>query len=111
MAVVEMKGENGSLSRKMFDLKFSMRSGSQRVVQDVYVPIDAFQQRCWADMPPEILRDVLMRIESSESDWPLRKNVIVCAGVCKSWRDITMEIVKIPEVSGKLTFPISLKQV
>ncbi|CAM8973641.1 unnamed protein product [Rhodiola kirilowii] len=105
-----MKGEHGSLSRKMFDLKFSLRSRSQRVVQDAYVPVDAFKQSCWANMPPELLRDVLMRIESSESDWPPRKNVIACAGVCKSWRDITKEIVKLPEVSGKLTFPISLKQ-
>uniref|UniRef100_A0A7N0T3P7 Tubby C-terminal domain-containing protein n=1 Tax=Kalanchoe fedtschenkoi TaxID=63787 RepID=A0A7N0T3P7_KALFE len=105
-----MKGEHGSLSRRMFDLKFSLRSRSQRVVQDAYVPVDAFKQSCWANMPPELLRDVLIRIESSDSDWPPRKNVVACAGVCKNWREITKEIVKLPEVSGKLTFPISLKQ-
>ncbi|KAI3439480.1 uncharacterized protein J3R85_004915 [Psidium guajava] len=61
-------------------------------------------------MPPELLRDVLMRIEESESAWPPRKNVVACAGVCRNWREIMKEIVKTPEVSGKLTFPISLKQ-
>jgi hypothetical protein len=61
-------------------------------------------------MPPELLRDVLMRIEASEHTWPCRKNVVACAGVCRNWREIVKEIVKVPEVSSKLTFPISLKQ-
>lgn len=52
-----------------------------------------------------------MRIEASETSWPRRKSVVACAGVCRSWRAITKEIVKTPEVSGKLTFPISIKQV
>ncbi|KAM7276744.1 hypothetical protein ACFE04_018610 [Oxalis oulophora] len=110
----DVRGELGSMSmsRKSFDLKigYLMRSRSHRVVQDCSMPVDAFQKSCWANMPAELLRDVLMRIEDSESAWPCRKNVVVCAGVCKSWREIMKEIVKIPEVSGKLTFPISLKQ-
>lgn len=73
--------------------------------------VDAFKQSCWANMPPELLRDVLLRIEASETTWPPRKNVVACAGVCRSWREIMKEIVKTLEVSGKLTFPISLKQV
>jgi hypothetical protein len=36
---------------------------------------------------------------------------VACSAVCKTWREITMELVKTPEESGKLTFPISLKQV
>jgi len=62
-------------------------------------------------MPPELLRDVLMRIERSEDTWPSRKNVVSCVGVCKNWRQIFKEIVNVPEVSSKFTFPISLKQV
>ncbi|KAL9228122.1 hypothetical protein vseg_003734 [Gypsophila vaccaria] len=108
----DMKEEFGSISRRGFESKSSrgFRSRSQRVVQDSLVALDVFKQSCWANMPPELLRDVLMRIEASESSWPLRKNVVACAGVCRSWRDIMKEIVKTPEVSGKLTFPISLKQ-
>ncbi|XP_015575665.2 tubby-like F-box protein 3 [Ricinus communis] len=109
----DMRGEFGSMSRKGFDVKFGygMRSRSQRVVQDSsFVSVDAFKQSCWANMPPELLRDVLMRIEASESAWPFRKNVVACAGVCRNWREIMKEIVKSLEVSGKLTFPISLKQ-
>ncbi|GMI66564.1 tubby like protein 3 [Hibiscus trionum] len=109
--VLDMKGELGSISRG-FDVKFGygMRSRSHRVVQDSSVPVDVFKQSCWANMPPELLRDVLMRIEASETTWPPRKNVVVCAGVCRNWREIMKEIVKTPEISCKLTFPISLKQ-
>lgn len=108
----DMKGEFGSISRKSFDVKFGIRSRSQRVVQDTTsFRVDALKQSCWANMPPELLRDVLMRIEASDDTWPPRKNVVSCAGVCKNWREIMKEIVKSPEVSGKLTFPISLKQV
>ena len=101
-----------------------MRSRSSRVVQDRFpagpppsssaaaVGVeDGLDQSCWANMPQELLREVLVKIEASESAWPLRKNVVACAGVCRSWRHITKEIVKIPELSGILTFPISVKQV
>ncbi|KAG2309751.1 hypothetical protein Bca52824_029499 [Brassica carinata] len=106
--IQEMRGELGSISRKGFGFG---RSRSQRVVQDSFlVPVDAFKQSCWASMPPELLRDVLIRIESSEDTWPSRKNVVSCAGVCRNWRDLVKEIVQVPELSSKLTFPISLKQ-
>ncbi|XP_058210367.1 tubby-like F-box protein 3 [Rhododendron vialii] len=110
--IQDMRGELGSISRKGFDVKFGygFRSRSHRVVQDSSVVIDALKQSCWANMPPELLRDVLMRIEASELTWPPRKNVVACAGVCRSWRENMKEIVKTLEVSGKLTFPISLKQ-
>lgn len=72
---------------------------------------DGLSQSCWANMPQELLREVLLKIESSESAWPVRKSVVACAGVCRSWRVITKEIVKTPELSAKLTFPISVKQV
>ncbi|XP_023000242.1 tubby-like F-box protein 3 [Cucurbita maxima] len=89
-----------------------MRSRSRCVVQDGTAPepTDGLVQSCWANMPQELLREVLMRIEASETSWPRRKSVVACAGVCRSWRAITKEIVKTPEVSGKLTFPISIKQ-
>ncbi|XP_078446841.1 tubby-like F-box protein 6 [Wolffia australiana] len=91
-----------------------MREPSQRVVVDdppaVADGVNSLKQSCWANMPVELLRDVLSRIEASEDSWPFRKIVVVCASVCRSWRKITMDIVKAPEVSGKLTFPLSLKQ-
>ncbi|KAI4345482.1 hypothetical protein L6164_012604 [Bauhinia variegata] len=90
-----------------------MRSRSQRVVRDgsmEEVITDGMKHSCWANMPQELLREVLMRIEASEISWPPRKSVVVCAGVCRSWREITKEIVKTPELSAKITFPISVKQ-
>lgn len=91
-----------------------MRSRSQRVVVVVEkeaVVGDGLRQSCWANMPQELLREVLLRIEASEDTWPPRKNVVACAGVCRNWRVITKEIVKKPELSAKITFPISVKQV
>ncbi|KAK7245715.1 hypothetical protein RIF29_40564 [Crotalaria pallida] len=93
-----------------------LKSRSHRVVQDASsmdtdaVSEDGLTQSCWAHMPQELLREVLLRIEASEDTWPQRKSVVACAGVCRSWRHITKEIVKIPQFSSKLTFPISVKQ-
>ncbi|KAL1199527.1 Tubby-like F-box protein 2 [Cardamine amara subsp. amara] len=73
-------------------------------------PLDNIPQSPWASLPPELLLDIIRIVEESETSWPARAAVVSCASVCKSWRGITMEIVKIPELCAKLTFPISLKQ-
>ncbi|KAK0608286.1 hypothetical protein LWI29_028342 [Acer saccharum] len=65
---------------------------------------------CWANLPQELLREILVKIEEAERTWPTRRSVVAVAGVCRSWREITKEIVKVPELSGYLTFPISVKQ-
>ncbi|PKU85320.1 tubby-like F-box protein 6 isoform X1 [Dendrobium catenatum] len=112
--IQDMREEIGSISRKGFEVKlgYGLRSGSHRVLRDGLrpSPIDALKQSCWANLPSELLRDVLTRIEEAQASWPHRKDVVSCAGVCRSWREIMKEIVKTPEVSGKLTFPISVKQ-
>ncbi|MCI10409.1 tubby-like F-box protein 3-like, partial [Trifolium medium] len=84
-----------------------MRSRSQRAVavekEEKVAVGDGLRQSCWANMPQELLREVLVRIEASEDTWPPRKNVVACAGVCRNWRVITKEIVKKPEISAKIT--------
>ncbi|KAE8690492.1 Tubby-like F-box protein 11 [Hibiscus syriacus] len=60
--------------------------------------------------PHELLREVLLRIEESETRWPQRRNVVACGGVCKSRRFAIKEMVQVSEISGKLAFPISVKQ-
>lgn len=112
----DIKDGLDSFSKRSFEVKISPlgRARSQSAVLDdsMYrreiLPIQ--QQSCWADMPPELLRDVIQRVEESESVWPTRKHVVACAAVCNTWREITKEVVKTPEQSGKITFPISLKQ-
>ncbi|THG23493.1 hypothetical protein TEA_028794 [Camellia sinensis var. sinensis] len=74
-------------------------------------PSEPVEQGKWANLPSELLLDIIQRVEESETTWPARTDVVFCASVCKSWRDITKEIVKTPEECGRLTFPISLKQV
>ncbi|URD74462.1 Tub family [Musa troglodytarum] len=105
----------GSLSRRSFDVRLSglighRRGKSQCSVQELHDPCPVVQQSRWASLPPELLRDVIKRLEASESIWPSRRDVVVCAGVCRTWREMCKEIVRSPEFSGKLTFPIALKQ-
>jgi hypothetical protein len=69
------------------------------------------EQSPWANLPPELLQDVIKRVEGSETSWPGRRDVVACASVCTSWREITKAVVKTPEQCGCITFPISLKQV
>ena len=69
------------------------------------------EQGKWANLPPELLLHIIQRVEARETCWPGRRDVVACASVCRSWREITKEIVKTPEQCGFLTFPISLKQV
>ncbi|KAL1803831.1 hypothetical protein DCAR_0935513 [Daucus carota subsp. sativus] len=86
------------------------RSKPSRNVQTSAEPAPESSCR-WAIMPEELLREVLMKVEASESEWPMRRSVVACAGVCRSWRNVLIkEIVRLPEVSGVLTFPISVKQ-
>jgi hypothetical protein len=40
-----------------------------------------------------------------------RGEVVACAAICRSWREVTKEVVKTLEECGRITFPISLKQV
>lgn len=68
------------------------------------------QQSQWANLPRELLFDIIRRVESSETSWPTRRDVVVCAAVCRSWREVTKEVVRTPEQCGLLTFPVSLKQ-
>ncbi|XP_057529303.1 tubby-like F-box protein 7 [Amaranthus tricolor] len=103
------------LSRRSSSIRcFSLSSKSQR---DPHPPFtipspdfaDADEDR-WSSLLPELLADIIARVESSEDKWPSRRNVVVCACVCKRWRDATREIVKSPLSTGKITFPSCLKQ-
>ncbi|XAR68270.1 hypothetical protein NMG60_11003345 [Bertholletia excelsa] len=64
----------------------------------------------WSAMLPELLGEIMQRVEATEDRWPTRRNVVSCACVCKRWRDVTKEIVRAPLQSGKITFPSCLKQ-
>lgn len=104
----------GSLSRRSFDVRLpGKHSGkSNNSVHELNEqPVVIQNNTGWASLPPELLHEVIKRLEASESTWPSRKSVVACAGVCKSWREICQEIVNNPEYSAKITFPISLKQV
>ncbi|XP_016484604.1 tubby-like F-box protein 5 [Nicotiana tabacum] len=106
----EMKDGIGNISRRGAERKqhWSNRTRSH-IVPDVAFS-DPIEQGQWANLPPELLLDIISRVEESEASWPARSVIVFCASVCKSWREITKDIVKTPEECGRLTFPISLKQ-
>ncbi|KAL6524986.1 Tubby-like F-box protein 8 [Orobanche minor] len=104
----DIRDSIGSLSRRGFDVR--LRGKSHAAVYELHDQPAVIQSSCWAGLPLELLRDVIQRLEESESTWPARKHVVACAAVCRSWREMCEEIVQCPEYSGKLTFPISLKQ-
>ncbi|KAG6526375.1 tubby-like F-box protein 8 [Zingiber officinale] len=113
--VRDVRDSIGSLSRRSFEVKLGslsvhLKGKSQGFVAEPYDPPPVIQLSCWASLPPELLRDVIKRLEASESTWPSRKHVVACASVCKAWREMCKEIVRNPEFCGKITFPISLKQ-
>ncbi|GFP97810.1 tubby-like F-box protein 1 [Phtheirospermum japonicum] len=98
----EIRDSIGSLSRR--------HGKSHAAVYELHDEPVIIENSCWANLPLELLRDVIQRLEENESTWPARKHVVACAAVCRSWRDMCKEIVQCPEHTGKLTFPISLKQ-
>eukprot|EP00250_Pteridium_aquilinum_P005608 c15681_g1_i2 orf=545-817(+) len=79
--IQDMKENIGSMSRRTFDAKFShccSRVRSESTVLDVPTVTkmdDLTEKNCWASLPPELLRDVLQRVESAEGSWPARKDV------------------------------------
>lgn len=112
--VRDVRDSFGSLSRRDFDVRFlgSFRCGkSHGTVHEFHEQLEIVQNSPWANLPPELLCEVIKRLEESESTWPSRKHVVACAAVCRSWRMMCKEIVRSPEFCGKLTFPVSLKQV
>ncbi|OMO84447.1 hypothetical protein COLO4_22054 [Corchorus olitorius] len=107
----EMKDGIGNISKRGGDNKIWRNRTRSHVAPDqAAVESEFTEQSPWANLPPELLLDIIQRVEESETAWPARAVVVFCAAVCRSWRDITKEIVKTPEQCGRLTFPISLKQ-
>ncbi|KAH0918046.1 hypothetical protein HID58_025706 [Brassica napus] len=113
--VQDLRDGLGSLSRRSFDFRLHHKGKSHgSSFREYSSSLDLspliVQTSRWANLPPELLLDVIKRLEESESNWPARKHVVACASVCRSWRAMCQEIVLCPEISGKLTFPVSLKQ-
>uniref|UniRef100_A0A7N0TXN9 Tubby-like F-box protein n=1 Tax=Kalanchoe fedtschenkoi TaxID=63787 RepID=A0A7N0TXN9_KALFE len=109
----EIRDGIGSKSRRVTDRKhFRTSCGRSHIAPELCVPslTELVEQGQWENLPPELLLDIMNRVEASETQWPARRDVVACASVCSSWRDATKEIVKPLELCGWLTFPISLKQ-
>jgi len=106
--VRDVRESFGYISRRNFEVRIHHRGKS--LGSDLQDGPMVIQQSRWASLPPELLRDVMKRLEEDESSWPSRKDVVSCASVCTTWRDMCKDIVTSPEICAKLTFPVSLKQ-
>nr|KYP66777.1 Tubby-like F-box protein 2 [Cajanus cajan] len=107
----EMRDGIGSISRRGVDSRRWNGRTKSHVAPDITLTsLEPIEQGKWANLPPELLLDIISRVEESETTWPARAVVVYCGSVCKSWRAVTKEIVTTPEQCGRLTFPISLKQ-
>lgn len=109
----------GSLSRRSFEVTLASIYGltghhkgkTQSSSHELDDSPSIIRESRWANLPPELIRDIIRRLEADESTWPARKHVVCFAAVCRTWREMCKEIVLSPEFCGKLTFPVSLKQV
>ncbi|CAA0808718.1 Tubby-like F-box protein 7 [Striga hermonthica] len=113
------------LSRRIIHRSFALSSKSLKELESVAGDGDiqpaeenGDQQPCggsggsWAGMLPDLLGDIIQRVESSEEIWPQRRSVVACGCVCRGWRDATADAVERASVRhpGKITFPSSLKK-
>ncbi|CAM0954611.1 unnamed protein product [Alopecurus aequalis] len=64
----------------------------------------------WSRLLPELLTDIVRRVEAGAERWPPRRDVVACACVCRRWRDAAVSVVRPPLECGRITFPSSLKQ-
>ncbi|KAK1699110.1 hypothetical protein QYE76_015807 [Lolium multiflorum] len=64
----------------------------------------------WSRLLPELLTDIVRRVDAGAERWPARRDVAACACVCRRWRDAAVSVVRPPLESGRITFPSSLKQ-
>ncbi|CAN1344266.1 Tubby-like F-box protein 2 [Linum perenne] len=109
----EMKDGVGSRSRRGVEGKRWRGRARSHIAPDETSLVESEEcsaQGQWANLPPELLLDIISRVEETETSWPARAVVVHCASVCRSWREVTREVVKTPAQCGLLTFPISLKQ-
>jgi tubby and related proteins len=65
----------------------------------------------WSALVPELLSDILRRVNDGAEWFPCRRDLVACAGVCRRWREASVALVQPPLEGGGITFPSSLKQV
>lgn len=108
----EMKDGSKNKSRRRADRKCMPGRGRSHIAPESSPSPSALlvQESRWANLPPELLLDIIQRLEASQTLWPARRDVVACGAVCRLWRETTKEVVRTPEQCGLLTFPISVKQ-
>ncbi|KAF5941418.1 hypothetical protein HYC85_019060 [Camellia sinensis] len=76
----EMKDGMGSISKRRVEGKHWCNRTRSHIAPDV-APSEPVEQGKWANLPPELLLDIIQRVEESETTWPARTDVVFCASV------------------------------
>jgi hypothetical protein len=63
----------------------------------------------WPRLLPELLTDIVCRIDTGAERWPPRCDFIACACVYRCWHDAEFPVVRPRLECGRTTFPSSLK--
>ncbi|KFK35736.1 hypothetical protein AALP_AA4G029900 [Arabis alpina] len=95
------------LSRRLSSISFRDQGGAETTTESKTESRE--MSGSWSSMLPELLTEIIRRVEDTEDQWPQRRDVVTCACVSKKWREITQEIVTSPCNFGKITFPSCLK--
>ncbi|KAF8663761.1 hypothetical protein HU200_055086 [Digitaria exilis] len=89
----------------------SLAGGNARVSPEV--PAEHEGERDdgrWSALVPELLADILRRVDAGAQKWPGRRDVVACACVCRRWREAVVALVRPPLLCGGITLLASLKQ-
>ncbi|KAL6614481.1 hypothetical protein ACP70R_036751 [Stipagrostis hirtigluma subsp. patula] len=92
-----------------------LAGGDARVSPDAYAGQEAegeeeADEGRWSTLVPELLTDILRRVDAGAQWWPRRRDVVACACVCRRWREAAVALVRPPLECGRITFLSSLKQ-
>jgi tubby and related proteins len=54
----------------------------------------------WSALVPELLSDILRRVNDGAEWFPCRRDLVACAGVCRRWREASVALVQPPLEGG-----------
>ncbi|CAI5461533.1 unnamed protein product [Closterium sp. Yama58-4] len=95
-----------------FAMRAGARSGYSSQAGRAGNAADEAEVSKWSSLPPELLREVIARLEEDDRDWPQRRSVVACAGVCKAWREMTRDLLQSVGSfeAGQISFPDELRR-
>jgi hypothetical protein len=64
-------------------------------------PAAQHDEERWSRLLPELLTEIMRRVDAGAEHWPPRRDVMVCACVCRRWHDAAVSVVRPSLVCGR----------